>query len=85
MIKHKTTRIFNGKRVSRGDVVQGSDKQKEALLECGQAYRDELNPKDYVNESDTKSTIQKFMEANQIEYDLSMTKKELLNEIDKVL
>lgn len=76
MIRHSTARHFNGKRVSPGDVVQGTDKQREALLACGQAYIDESYVVPDMN--NTKDEIISFLDAHNVDYLKSMTKSELL-------
>lgn len=74
MIRHSTTRIFNGKRVSRSDAVEGTAKQKQDLLECGQAYEDVTKP----DSNSLKSEIVAYLEENDIEFDSTATKAELI-------
>lgn len=75
MIRHETGRWYHGERVYPGDPVQGTQKQKEALLTCGQAYDD---GEETVTMDNTKKEIEAFLEANEIEYSEYSTKAELL-------
>lgn len=45
MIKHSTNRWFNGNRVKPGDEVKGTKQEKDALLDCGQAYKEKPKKK----------------------------------------
>lgn len=75
MIRHRTSRIFNGKRVKPDEVVHGTLKQKQELVDCGQAYDDGI---EIPTMSNTKDEIHVFMDSMGIEYEESMTKEELL-------
>ena len=76
MIKYSTTRIHNGKKVKAGDPVEGTDRQKQRLLECGQAYEEN------ISQSSTVPEIKSYMKSEGIEFNSSMNKSELLEQID---
>jgi len=76
MIKYSTTRIHNGKKVNVGDPVEGTDRQKQRLLECGQAYEEN------ISQSSTVDEIKSYMKSEGIEFTSSMNKSELLEQID---
>lgn len=76
MIRYSTTRSHNGKKVKAGDIVEGSDRQKQRLLDCGQAYEET------INESSTVPEIKAYMKSEGIEFSSSMNKSELLEKID---
>lgn len=76
MIRYSTTRSHNGKKVKAGDIVEGTDRQKQRLLDCGQAYEET------INESSTVPEIKAYMKSEGIEFSSSMNKSELLEKID---
>jgi hypothetical protein len=78
MIRHATNRWYHGKRVNPGDIVKGSDKQKEVLLSCGQAYDDGLEVEPKPDMSNTKAEIIEYLNAHYIEHSENSTKAELL-------
>ena len=77
MIRYSTTRIHRGKSVKAGDPVEGTDRQKQRLLDCGQAYEDKKPKEDY-----TVNELKSYMEGEGIEFTSSMKKYELLEKIN---
>lgn len=75
MIRFKTDRMWKGERVRPGDPVNGTDKEKQAMLECGQAYNDEMS---YPTMENTKKEIELWLDENDIPYDEYATKSELI-------
>ena len=78
MIRHTTNRWYHGRRVKPEDPVVGSEKQKQALLDCGQAYDDGLEAEPKPSMSDTKQEIIDYLNAHYIEHDSTSKKAELL-------
>jgi len=75
MIRHSTNRWYRGKRVAPGDPVDGTQSQKQNLIDCNQAYDD---GQDKVTMDNTKDEIIAYLESEEIEFNKTATKAELL-------
>ncbi len=78
MIRHTTNRWYHGRRVKPHDPVIGSDKQKQNLIDCNQAYDDGLEAEPKPSMDDTKAEIIEYLNAHYIEHNSNATKAELL-------
>lgn len=67
--------MWKGERVYHHDPVEGTGKEKQALMDCGQAYSDKPI---YPTMDNTKKEIEAWLDANGIEYDEYATKAELI-------
>lgn len=67
--------MWKGERVYPGDPVEGTDKERDALMDCGQAYSDDPI---YPTMENTKKEIEVWLDAEGIEYDEYATKSELI-------
>lgn len=76
MIRHSTGRWYHGKRVYPGDPVEGTEAQKQTLIDCNQAYED--GDLDKPSMDNTKKEIEAWLDQEGIEYDEYATKSELL-------
>lgn len=79
MIRYSTTRFHNGKKVKAGDPVEGTQRQIDRLLDCGQAYDD---GQDAPDETNTVKELKAYMDSEGIYFNSSMNKEELLQQID---
>lgn len=74
MVKHKYNRMWKGERVTPGTPVEGTDKERQALLDADLAYKEVSRP----NSNSTVKEIKAYLDAEGIEYESGALKDELL-------
>lgn len=78
MIRWKVNRWYYGQRVKPNDPVIASNEVKNALVECNQAYDDNIESEQKPDMSNTKQEIIDYLNGHYIEHNEKDTKAELL-------
>lgn len=79
MVTFRFPRVWKGERVKPGDPVEGTQKEMQALIACGQAYDDTEKADKAPTMSNTKKEIEAFLDESGIAYDEFATKSQLLD------